>query len=432
MDEEHVLKSSKFDLNIIGPYNFSQSITSQILIPSTPPTIRYKDRVLRVHYKIRAQLFTEAKKTPNILLELPVVIGTWPRADVPIDDDDDDDIIQNMGELMISDAIDDDVWMRQQEELEFTRHSHSSFTLNNTPSPTSTISMKYSQSYYNTNNNNSNSATATANANAAAAAAALKRSGSNNSLGSVSSWRSQSTSDPRLSAATSPTSITGSVLSNNTIPDYQRNTLGLKMTNGYLNRSSSTPDLLSNPPPTPSPTLQQNQSNNTRARVIDPTIRSSYYEPQINNSSGLSHRSTKSLHSIHHPSHHQQQQHRRIGSDEFNVSPTSSSSFSVSPIPQNNEPDVPSHTLMFLSSSTTQQRRASPPRIITQQRKYIDSLDETFDSGSYLDDDDDDDDDDEDEDEDSDDDLFAIIEKKKRREEKEQKKRQRMMYTLTE
>lgn len=385
LDEEHVLKSNKFDLNIIGPYNFSQSITSQLLIRTTPPTIRYKDRVLRVHYKIRAKVFTENKKTPNLVLELPIVIGTWPRADIPIDDDDDEDIIQNMGEVMISDDDDDeDIWMRQQEELEFKRHSSSSFA---SPSPTLPNSTK---NHFNNNNSS------------------VRRSGSNNSLGSISSWRSQSTADPRISTATSPTSITNSsvggssVISNNTIPEnHQRNTLppvGFKMSNGYLNRSSSTPDLLSNPPLPPQQT--------GRTILIDPTVRSSYYEPQNG------HRSTKSLHSI----HPQSQQHRRIGSDEFNFTPTSSSSFSVS----HSDPEVPNHTLTFVSSHL---QTTTPPRIVTQHKPITESntssLDETSDSDSEDDDD-------------SDDDLFAIIEKKKRKEEREQKRRQRIMYTVNE
>lgn len=380
LEEERVLKSNKFDLNIIGPYNFSQSITSQLLIRTTPPTIRYKDKVLRIHYKIRAQVFTENKKTPNLVLELPIVIGTWPRADIPIDDDDDDDIIQNMGEIMISDEEDDDIW-REQEELEFKRNSNSSFI---SPSPTLNTKLQ----------NN------------------LKRSGSNNSLGSISSWRSQSTADPRMSAATSPTSITNSsfgsssVISNHTIPEtYQRNTLppiGFKMSNSYLNRSSSTPDLLANPP------LPPTSQSTGRTIMIDPTIRSSFYEPQNG------HRSTKSLHSI----HSQIQQHRRIGSDEFNFTPTSSS-FSIS----QNDPEVPNHTLTFVSSSHLQ-TTTTPPRIVTQHKPMLIDL-----NSSSLDDSTDSE---EDDDDDSDDDLFAIIEKKKRKEEREQKRRQRIMYTVTE
>lgn len=406
LDEEHILKSNKFDLNIIGPYNFSQSITSQLLIRPTPPTIRYKDKIMRIHYKIRAQVFTsDKKKVPTCVLELPLVIGTWPRADIPIDDDDDEDIIQNMGEMMISDEIDDDdeqaeeedeMWIKKQEEFEFKRHS--SF------------------------NNNSQ----------------VRRSGSNGSLGSMSSWISQSTMDRRISSGTSPTTttitsattISGGGSNHSMIPvdNYQRNTLppvgGFKASNVYLNRSTSTPDLLSNPPPPPP---QQN-----RTKVIDPTMRSSYYEPSPSPSpssdNSVGHRSSKSLHTIHPsfltitsptPQPQQQQQpqqqpspaqHLRLGSDEF-------SSYNYNQVTQN-EPQVPNHTLTFLSSSVTMGTPTTPPRIVTQPQRIVESnntssLDETSESDSDFDEDD----------------LFAIIEKKKKKEERELRKKQRSIYT---
>ncbi|KAI9279786.1 hypothetical protein BY458DRAFT_12083 [Sporodiniella umbellata] len=109
IEEEHVLKSSKYDLNIIGPYNFSQSTTSQLIIRNTPPTVRYKGKILKIHYKIRAKVILNDEKTSNStsFVELPIVVGTWPPADVPIDDDDDEDIIQYMGEMTMSDNEDD-------------------------------------------------------------------------------------------------------------------------------------------------------------------------------------------------------------------------------------------------------------------------------------------------------------------------------------
>lgn len=422
LDEEVILKSNKFDLNIIGPYNFTQSITNPILVRSTPPTVRYKDRVLRVHYKIRAQLFIENKKTPNLVLELPIVIGTWPRADVPIDDDDDDDIIQTMGEVMIGDKSDDDddQWMGQLEEIEFKRHSNHSHTANT--SPTSTLAGYY----YGAGNN------------------PIRRSGSNNSIGSISSWRSHSTStDPRnksSATATSPTSATTTTASTinsmggnsnyynsnanatTMIPDNSLLPVGFSVANsGYLNRSSSTPDLLSKPPLQQTISTGSNSSGSgggNRTRIIDPTYRASYYEsaspPQLqftnnnnnNNSPNNGHRTTKSLHTIH-PSYLNftpvAQQHRRVGSDEFNnshVSPTYPQ--------QQNDPEVPNQLLTFLSSSPS-----TPPRIVT---RLIQPLEDS-ESDSDLDDDDD---------------LFSIIEKKKKKEEKEMRRRQRMMYTVNE
>ncbi|CEP09870.1 hypothetical protein [Parasitella parasitica] len=394
LDEEHILKSNKVDLNIIGPYNFSQSITTQMLIKTTPPTIRYKDKVMRIHYKIRAQIFlSDTKKTPTCVIELPLVIGTWPRADVPIDDDDDEDIIQNMGEMMMGDEVDDDdddeeddAWIKQQEELEFKRQS----------------------SFHN--------------------AAPVRRSGSNGSLESMSSWISHSTMDRRISAGTSPTTTTTSGGSSNPhmipVDNYQRNTLppvsGLKISNGYLNRSTSTPDLLSNPPPPP----QQN-----RTRVIEPLMRASYYEPLPSPASenSVGHRSSKSMHAIHSsystytlqpaqlPPQHlpSPTRHLRLGSDEFN-------SCNHNQVTQN-EPQVPNHTLTFLSSSSVVAPTTTPPRIVTQPQRFAEfsntsSLDDTSESDSDFDEGD----------------LFAIIEKKKKKEERELKKQQRSIYTVAE
>ncbi|RCH91849.1 hypothetical protein CU098_002056, partial [Rhizopus stolonifer] len=110
IEEEHVLKSNKYDLNIIGPFNFSQSTTSQLVIRNTPPTVRNQGKILKIHYKIRAQMVLDDKKAParTFIVELPIVVGTWPPADVPIDDDEDEDVVHYMGEMMMSDDDDDD------------------------------------------------------------------------------------------------------------------------------------------------------------------------------------------------------------------------------------------------------------------------------------------------------------------------------------
>ncbi|KAI8072863.1 hypothetical protein BC940DRAFT_232731, partial [Gongronella butleri] len=108
---EDVLKTMKNDVKIIGPYNFSQSMTFQWMIPtSTPPTIRFKDKTLHIHYKIRLRvlLSTAKSKVPQTsTMEMPFVVGTWPRADIPIDDDD-DGLVEMFGETMLSDDDDDD------------------------------------------------------------------------------------------------------------------------------------------------------------------------------------------------------------------------------------------------------------------------------------------------------------------------------------
>ncbi|KAI7854933.1 hypothetical protein BDC45DRAFT_115886 [Circinella umbellata] len=103
--KEDVLKTTEHDLNIIGPYNFSQAVSCQMPIPtSTPPTIGYDGMTLRMYYQIRAKVrLTDITDKPKMVtLELPIAVGTWPLADIPIDDDDDDD------SLMMSVASDID------------------------------------------------------------------------------------------------------------------------------------------------------------------------------------------------------------------------------------------------------------------------------------------------------------------------------------
>ncbi|KAG2217336.1 hypothetical protein INT45_009093 [Circinella minor] len=103
--KEDVLKTTEHDLNIIGPYNFSQAVSCQMPIPtSTPPTIGYDGMTLRMYYQIRAKVrLTDIIDKPKMVtLELPIAVGTWPLADIPIDDDDDDD------SLMMSVASDID------------------------------------------------------------------------------------------------------------------------------------------------------------------------------------------------------------------------------------------------------------------------------------------------------------------------------------
>lgn len=83
--KETVLRSTQYDIHL---KKHQQIIQSQLLIPtSTPPSIRYKDKVLRFHYKVRVALHLSDNNVYT--LDMPIVIGTWPRAAVPIDDDDD-------------------------------------------------------------------------------------------------------------------------------------------------------------------------------------------------------------------------------------------------------------------------------------------------------------------------------------------------------
>ncbi|CDH53119.1 hypothetical protein RO3G_07420 [Lichtheimia corymbifera JMRC:FSU:9682] len=95
--KEEVLRSVVHDINIYGPFNFTQAISCQLPIPtSTPPTIGFRGTTLRMYYqvRVRAKLNEEKKAEVN----LPIVVGTWPRADIPIDDDDDDESITYMSD----------------------------------------------------------------------------------------------------------------------------------------------------------------------------------------------------------------------------------------------------------------------------------------------------------------------------------------------
>ncbi|ORY96816.1 hypothetical protein BCR43DRAFT_289403 [Syncephalastrum racemosum] len=86
---EHVLKSADYDLNLDRSNHFTQSIAHQMSIPTnTPPTIGYKGMLLRVFYQVRLRV---PLRSAELALDMPIVIGTWPRADIPIEEDDEDD-----------------------------------------------------------------------------------------------------------------------------------------------------------------------------------------------------------------------------------------------------------------------------------------------------------------------------------------------------
>ncbi|KAI8374445.1 uncharacterized protein BYT42DRAFT_615609 [Radiomyces spectabilis] len=91
--KEEVLRMTENDINIMGPIPSAQSIHCKILIPtSTPPTIHFHNTTLRVHYKVRIQSpkIDTSSSCGDSSIDMPIVIGTWPRAAVPIDDDGDD------------------------------------------------------------------------------------------------------------------------------------------------------------------------------------------------------------------------------------------------------------------------------------------------------------------------------------------------------
>ena len=122
--KEDVLKTSEHDLNIIGPYNFSQAVSCQMPIPtSTPPTIGYDGMTLRMYYQIRAKvrLTDIIDKPKTVILELPIAVGTWPLADIPIDDDDDDDSVM----MSVASDIDEPIPVAHHDNINNTTNSNS-------------------------------------------------------------------------------------------------------------------------------------------------------------------------------------------------------------------------------------------------------------------------------------------------------------------
>ncbi|KAI9250046.1 hypothetical protein BY458DRAFT_444994 [Sporodiniella umbellata] len=85
VSKETVLKSTDYDLTIVPP-SLQQTVHCPLLIPtSTPPTIRYLDKLLRFHYRVRVRCrFTESA-VANV--PLPIILGTWPRAAIPIEEE---------------------------------------------------------------------------------------------------------------------------------------------------------------------------------------------------------------------------------------------------------------------------------------------------------------------------------------------------------
>ncbi|KAI8887953.1 hypothetical protein K501DRAFT_330186 [Backusella circina FSU 941] len=405
LETEELLKSNKFDLNIIGPYNFSQSITSHFLLRATPPTAHYKS--LSVRYMIKARLLAD-KKTAICTVEAPITVGTWPRADIPIDDDEDEDIINQIGEIMIS----DDEEEQQQEK----RHDSvaSRANRNSIKSTHSLNNNNYTSNNNNNNNNNTTFTTSNSNTNITPAITttinvertnSIESHTSNGSRSSVHSWRSSTSSDPRHSM----------------MQDHHqknRNTLPVNpYPNGYLNRSTSTPDLQA------PPTHLQNRSTTYYPQSSTHVQQQQYYyssapsqqQQQQQQQTYLGHRSSNSLQgisvypneSLPPPSY--VQQHRRLGSYDQRHS-TMNTNLPTPPL----DPAVPNHTLTFQPSPSQQHTGLNTPP--------VDSVNAT--KGIIYDSDDDDSDD-------SDDDLLAIIERKKKREARELRKRQ-VLYSVVE
>ncbi|CAO3616231.1 unnamed protein product [Cunninghamella echinulata] len=112
--KEHCLATVHGDLYIKSTSALTQTIKRQLLIPSsTPPTIQFREELLRIDYKVRIHTHLVLPGTQNkskeegiCIVDLPVIVGTWPRASIPIDDDDDDINNSNEKEISYSQDID--------------------------------------------------------------------------------------------------------------------------------------------------------------------------------------------------------------------------------------------------------------------------------------------------------------------------------------
>ncbi|CAO3610170.1 unnamed protein product [Cunninghamella blakesleeana] len=300
---EDILKTVKQDINIIGPYNFSQSTTSQLMIPtSTPPTIKYKEKALHIHYIIRIRVrfgktgILNSQGTTSTL-EMPFVVGTWPRADIPIDDDD-EELAGIFGETMLSDDDDDeyeDDNFTEFEHRDINNNSHfhqSRFSVISTSSVPTLSVHQYNNQQNNHHNNDlvgrSDSTTSRVSA---------------KSHGSQSSWRSSQSYDTNnntlarnntsnsmspLTSYPSPHSFynnsnTNNHLNNNTNNNTNNNNINnpsanMIYSNSMMNKSSSTPDLLAGLPlPPPSSSSQNNYSH---PYTYSPQQQSQQYSPQ--------------------------------------------------------------------------------------------------------------------------------------------------------
>ncbi|ORZ10569.1 hypothetical protein BCR42DRAFT_358066 [Absidia repens] len=442
---EDILKVIKQDIKIIGPYNFSQSTTCQLMVPtSTPPTIRYKDKTLHIHYKVRVRIrLGKDGKTTVSTLEIPFVVGTWPRADIPIDDDDDDELIQLLGETMLSDDDDDqDDTVTLDLDRQKTNHSSSShqkrFSVLSTSSAT-TLAIQKNDRVGRSDSTQSRL--------------------SHNSIGSMSSWRSsQSLENNHLSRTTSA-NMTPMDPQQQLHQGFCRSSTSSDMvypSSNPLNRSSSTPDLLASPssqyygPYSGAPLQHQNTypMYDTRqsyyddgiSRVAQPyyqqqgippynpaSLQQQQHIPYTNGSNGNYERGPVSPSSS---SSYSPYQHNRMGSEEYRMIGLSSP-----PQPPPLVDDVPTKVLQPMPSISTPSsnnaaiNRFRTPTTTVQPHQFTGKDDNysgnrpTAQTDTPSDDDDDDSDDG---------DLFVIIEKKKKQAEREMRQKQRTMYTVAE
>ncbi|KAI9315307.1 hypothetical protein BX666DRAFT_1814214, partial [Dichotomocladium elegans] len=94
MRGDEVLKEQWHDVNIAGPSSYVQTFDTQIIIPtSTPPSIMFKGLSVQFYYRIRIGIYLNNDtrgKVESHRIDMPIIVGTWPKADLPIDDEDED------------------------------------------------------------------------------------------------------------------------------------------------------------------------------------------------------------------------------------------------------------------------------------------------------------------------------------------------------
>ncbi|KAI7870597.1 hypothetical protein BDF14DRAFT_1771606 [Spinellus fusiger] len=459
-----VLKSIEQDICITEANAFSQSITCSLLIPtSTPPTIHYKKTTLVVHYKISVNLQLRKKNTTQreaCTVELPIIIGTWPRAAVPIDDDeereeeieeDDEEIEEtdstHTGERELVNAMGDMALKEETIEpyaFDMTRSrstdrvsKRSSISEYNGLDPTFPVVNASGISTYPPYLCSDTADTLSMNTSSTNRTHATKYSGEIYTPGSRNSFINPSF-PMKNDIYLQPNQPCARNSSCGATPDPSASQT-------YLSRSSSTPDLLALSANTHLPLV----GNPSYMRENPPSQRAqatSYYDPgpqsHRNSMIGMHSRQSKSLNTP--PSHQHYSSlanrrsghHARVASDELHyathtVQPTqfSHSTHSSGPYP------VPNHVLQPMLSSLQPPIQQSPtPTATTSTSLYSNTASRlSYVSISHLtnnthlmsisDDS---------EDSDDNDDLLGIIAKKKKQQEKQAKERQDMVFVVND
>ncbi|CAO3620705.1 unnamed protein product [Cunninghamella blakesleeana] len=107
--ERKSIKSSILGINIPDEStSFGQEIKTKLLIPSiTPPTIEHNN--LKIEYSLRVVVNINGENNKHqenyVNLESSIIIGTYPKPDLCIDDDDDEEEVENGNEIIENEDI---------------------------------------------------------------------------------------------------------------------------------------------------------------------------------------------------------------------------------------------------------------------------------------------------------------------------------------